>query len=141
MLKKLLLTSVFIIAVFVVDGCTITSLRSYWEPTKEQIQRFSSELSESHPDFSKLTISEMPCEELGRFLWYRAEICAQYLITPPDCEQPSATIMYVPPQPTFFKLIVSNEDHRLMAASSFAVISPDGELCQSQGDKQWRRTY
>ena len=133
--KTLAVTFGFAVLLVIADDYCISSLGERWKPDNARILEFSKELARSYSDFSKLTFSEMPCEEVGRFLWYNAEICAIYQITPRDCEQPSATIVYVPPQPVIFQPIVPHEEHRIMAGSQLEVVSPDGEFCPTEKSK------
>jgi hypothetical protein len=134
MIKKIGAFFGFIVLLIVADEYCISSLGKYWEPDRTRVLDFSKNLARSYSDFSKLSLSRMPCEEVGRFLWYSAEICAQFLITPRDCKQPSATIVFIPPRSTFLRSLVPIDDQRIMAGSIIAIISPDGELCPTQGD-------
>lgn len=132
--KKIAFTLCSFLLLLVADESIRSSLDKSWKPDRNEILSFSKDLSRLNYDFSKLTFSDMPCEEVGGFLWYSAKICAEYLITTRDCEQPNATIRYVGPQSTFLRAFVPEGEHYVHAATTVAIISPDGNVCEFRGE-------
>lgn len=132
--KLIALTLAGLALLLVVDEGVRSKLQGSLKPDRNKIVSFSRDLARLHKDFSKLSFSDMPCEEVGQFLWYRAKICAEYILTTRNCEQPSATIRYVGPQSTFSRVLFPESEHYIHAATTVAITSPNGEVCEFRGE-------
>lgn len=134
--KRALIVSVLLIFLIIADFYFVSFLGRKWQPDEEHVADFAASLAHSIDDFSKLKISTIPCDVVGETLWYSAKMCAEYLITPRNCEQPSATIRYIGPEPTLLRMFVTAREYYIRGARIIAVVSSRGQICSVYGENR-----